>query len=471
MTGKFVVRGLGVISTLIIVRMLDPTDFGLVAIAMLVIGFGNVLTQIGVYRYLILKPEICDNDLNAAWTINIILRSMVVLGLMILAPYIAQLWGDQNITSVIRLLAIVQIISMFENVGMIYFEKNVSFKQTAKLGMVAKIGSFIVTVGAAVVLKNYMALVLGAITNALFRTVFSYYISDYRPGFSLKIDSDMFSVSSHIFLRNIIGYTRSQMDILLIGQFFGSAAAGKFNIAKTFAIMPQTELISPAMKPFFSASSKQSSDYGLVEKKFFQMLFISLSLAFPCIVGLNALAEPFTLVVLGEKWLDVIPFIGILGFIMLPFITQPLLFNLYDFKGRSKYGVLNDIFGLVAILSVFALIKPAGLMEFTELRIFVALLSFLFMTLLASMLINLSWLSLLYVIVVILIPTSIMAVSMFFVMPLLDNLSPLMLLALTAGIGGSIYAIVFWLLASVFKRFERNFIYSLYPAIVYKYTI
>ena len=471
MTGKFVVRGLGVISTLIIVRLLDPSDFGLVAIAMLVIGFGNVLTQIGVYRYLILKPEIFDDDLNAAWTINIILRSLVVLGLVVLAPYIAKLWNDQDITIVIRLLAIVQIISMFENVGMIYFEKSVSFKQSAKLDIVAKIGSFFVTVGAAFLLKNYMALVLGAITNALFRTSFSYYISNYRPRFSLKIDPDMFSVSSHIFVRNIIGYTRSQMDILLIGQFFGSAAAGKFNIAKTFAIMPQTELISPAMKPFFSASSKQSSDYNLVEKKFFQMLFISLSLAFPCILGLYALAEPFTLVVLGEKWLDVIPFIGILGFIMLPFITQPLLFNLYDFKGRSKYGVLNDIFGLVAILCAFGVVGPVGLLEFTEIRIFVAFLSFLFMTMLACILIKLSFVHLMSVMVIILIPTFLMAVGVFFIMPLLNDLSPILLLAITTCVGAGIYAFVFFLLASVFKRFGGRFLYSLYPAIIYKYTV
>ncbi|MDC8830336.1 oligosaccharide flippase family protein [Alteromonas gilva] len=470
MLGKFVVRGLGIISTLIIVRLLEPEDFGLVAIAMLIIGLGNVLANIGVYRYLILKPDICDNDLNTAWTINIILRSIIVAGLLLLAPILANLWGDQDITLVIRLLALVELISMFKNVGMITFEKAVSFKQSAKLGVIAKFGSFTVTVISAFMLRNYMALVLGAITNAAFSTLFSYYISKYRPKFSLKIDRAMFSVSNHLFLRNILGYARSQMDLLIVGQFFGSSAAGKFNIARTFAIMPQTDIISPAMQPFFSASSKQSRDYSLVEMKFYQMLFLSFSLAFPAIIGLYILSEPFTLVVLGEKWIDVTPFIGMLGFLMLPFITQPLLFNLYDFKGKSGIGILNDLFGIFAIISAVMWLQPVDLTTFVETRIFVAFLSLLFMVWLARMLIHLSWLNVLLIVLVVSIPTFTMFAALKALMPVFLNINPTVVLLSVGIIGLVIYVLMFLLIASLCKRIKSHFLHFLYPDLIYKYT-
>ena len=334
MFGKVIVRSLGVISTLILVRLLDPTDFGLVAVGMMIIGFFKVLSNAGINRYLILLDCPEDTDYDAAWTLNIILRALLLSFLALLASLLAQFFESPALEDIIYVMCVTQFFGSFRNVGMVKLERQLSYGKENKVLVVAKIVSFTVGLVAAFYFKNYYALLIGNIVNVVVDVVGSYMVITYRPKFNFNFSPEMFSYSKFLLIRNIVSYSRSQMDILLVGQHFGSAATGQFNVARQFSIMPQAEIIGPVMQPVFASLSKFKSEPKKLMLNSIQVLQICYLALIPCAFGMLAVAEPFTALVLGEKWLPVKDFIGILSFLMIVFVTQPILNNLYDITTR-----------------------------------------------------------------------------------------------------------------------------------------
>ena len=84
MFSKLIIRGLGLISTLVLVRLLTPADFGLVAIGIMVIGLFKVLSDIGVNRYLIMHDNPTDDHYSAAWTLNLLSTAILIFILVLL---------------------------------------------------------------------------------------------------------------------------------------------------------------------------------------------------------------------------------------------------------------------------------------------------------------------------------------------------------------------------------------------------
>ena len=158
MFSKLIIRGLGLISTLVLVRLLTPADFGLVAIGIMVIGLFKVLSDIGVNRYLIMHDNPTDDHYSAAWTLNLLSTAILIFILVLLAPFITHLLDEPQVTIVIRFLCLINLLSALKNVGLIKLEKEVDFKSVSKIGIYAKFVSVIVTILAAFYFKNYLAL-------------------------------------------------------------------------------------------------------------------------------------------------------------------------------------------------------------------------------------------------------------------------------------------------------------------------
>ena len=409
MLGKLIVRSLGIISTLILVRLLSPSDFGIIAIAIMLIGFFEVLSDAGINRFLILRHNPTRDDYDSAWTLNIILRACLLGILFLLAPFASSFLKNPDLTYVIQITAAINLITSFQNIGLIKLERGLQYRPQNKLLIVAKVFSFTFCLIAAFIYKNYYALLVGNFINVLIITIGSYSISDYRPRFNFSFEKSMWQFSQFNMLRNIVGYTRSQMDIFIVGNKFGDTATGQFTISRKFAMLPQTELITPAMQPIFSGLSKFKTQPKLLMKNSMQVLFLCYLILIPCAFGLLAIAEPFTAVVLGDKWLPVADYIGVLSFLMIIFITQPVLHTLYDAQNKIGKSIYSDLFGILTLLLFVYSLKISTVAAFADIRILAGLFTFLFMLVCAKFFVELK----LKVIAEIILPPMLASVIMY----------------------------------------------------------
>jgi len=390
MFSKLIIRSLGLISTLVLVRLLDPDDFGLVAIGIMVIGLFRVLSDIGINRYLIMHSNPTDEDYSAAWSLNLITKTVLIVILVFCSPFIADFLDEPEVNFVIKFLCILNLLSAFKNIGMIKLEKEVDFKSVSKIGIYGKILSVTVTIIAAVYFKNYLALLAGNAVMVLSELALSYTVAPFRPKFILKYPSGMMSYSSFLLIRNIFSFSRSQIDVLLAGKLGGSSVVGQFKVARDFSVMPLTELVTPVMRPFFATVSQLKHDRDKMVEKVYQILFLSWSVIFLSTACFIILQSEFTRVVLGSKWIEVESFIGLLAILMIPFITQAVFYMLYDLMGKTKHSIWNDIYGLSAIVLTFTLFEPTTLEEFATLRIIVGVSSFFIIVTLARLFLPIS---------------------------------------------------------------------------------
>lgn len=391
MLGKLLVRGMGIFSTLILVRILDPSDFGIMALAMMVIGFFVVITDMGVNRYLILleKPE--KKDYDSAWTLNILLRALIVGAILLSSSKIGVFLDSVELEFVLNIIAVTCFFNVFQSIKLVELERNIDFKTINQIQVTAKIFSVTATVSSALYYESYFALLIGNATSTVLMLYLSYRYTRYYPKLNFNFTKQMFTFSFLLIVRNLVGYCRSQVDTLIVGKKFGEAALGEFNISRQFAILPQTEIVGPAMQPAFSLLSTLKKDKKAFMQKIYQGLFLIYSFITPCCIGLFMLAEPFVLTILGEKWSNTIPYIGYLGFLMFPFATQVILHALYDGMAKTKYSMLTDVFGLTAIILLVVFIDFETLDSFILGRVLIGAAALVLSLVLAKTIVGLSF--------------------------------------------------------------------------------
>ena len=246
-------RVIGFVSTLILARLLAPEDFGVIAMASIVIGLIDVLLDLGVNITLIQNLDAQRDDYDTAWTVRLFQALLVAALVVLAAPLAAGYFRDERVIDVLRVLAIAIAVAGFENIGVISFQKALNFSKDYQFTIAKRMVGFLTTLAAAIVLRNYWALVLGTLAGRSFGVGFSYLIHPYRPKICLAKFRQIWRFSQWILVRGIVGYLDSEMDKLVVGRREDSDGLGSYALAAQIAAMPTTELLAPLSRVLFPA--------------------------------------------------------------------------------------------------------------------------------------------------------------------------------------------------------------------------
>ncbi len=447
--GQWIMRLSGLVSTLILVRILTPADFGLIPLAMLVIGFFDLITGIGVERYILLQDNLDDHLLNSSWTANFILKGLMVIAIYALSGHAANYFGDARLEDVLKFVCITQILPAFKNVGMVKFIKAGNFKPVTFLGIISRLFGIVTTLYFAYSLRNYWCMVYGSFVSELVGLVGSYFISNYRPKLDFKFHRHLFEFSYKLMFRGVTGYTRSKLDIFLVGHY-GTTAVGKYSVAQEFALLPLSEIISPAAVPFFSGVIQYKNDKTVFYDKVFKYLSLVYLFVIPAICGIFITAEQIADIVLGGKWVGVDNTIRWLAVLMLPFSLQGVLDILYDSFGKSGTNTFVDILGIILIGFMFYYFSLENLDEFVMARSAIGLFIFSFMILIAKIAIDFSIKKMLMILLIPCIGSLIMLLSFYYIYTNTDL--TILGLALNVLFGAFVYFISSVLLFKLLKN-------------------
>lgn len=465
--GKTTIRGLSIVSTLVLVRLLSPEDFGIMAMATIFIGFFQMLANASVNRYLILLDDPSKDDYDAAWTLAILLRFFSMLILFALSSLIADYMTTPKLTLVLNIICLTNFIAAFQSAGMIKCERDINFKPLNQIAVIAKIFATTVTLYFAVKLESYFALIIGESVSIIATVILSYLICNHKPAFNFNFDKKMFQFASFLFIRNFVGYSRSQLDTFIVGKSFGNEALGAFSIARQFSIMPQTEIFGPAMQPAFSVLSRLKNNIPQFDSKMYQALFIGYSLLVPSAFGLLYCADNFVSVVLGSQWSGVAEYIGLLAFLMIPFYTQPILNIAFDSRQKSKLSIFPDIFALVFMLVTVLYFKPSSVVFFVDLRIIIGFVTLLILFVSARLFLGLK----LRLLILTLAPSFVCSIGMFSLLHLVkvDTSIQIIDLAIEICLGGALYFFWSYVTFVILTKFWPNsFITRLVPHKLYQ---
>lgn len=303
----------GLISTLILARLLAPSDFGLVAMASSIVALTELMGAFGFDTALIQRQNASREHYDTAWTFNVIFGFAIACALIILTIPAATFYNEPRLTSIIPLLAIGALISGMENIGTVAFRKELNFNLEFRFLALKRISGFIVTIVFAFTLQTYWALIAGTITSKIVALTISYRLHEYRPKLSLAARADLFNFSKWLFISNLIGFLRSRSTDFILGRTAGTHGLGIFNVGHEIAMMPATEIVAPINRAVYPAYSKLTANKLELNSRFLEVFGFIALLTIPASFGLIAIAETAIPVLLGEKWLETIPIVRLVA--------------------------------------------------------------------------------------------------------------------------------------------------------------
>lgn len=354
-------RTIGLISMAILARLLAPADFGLIAMATAVVAIVETLGAFSFDWALVREEHLDRSKLDTAWTLR--LGIDVVLALLIAGagPFAVEFYDEPRLGPVTLLLAGVFLLSAFENIGTVYFRRELAFNKEFLLRVWGKIAGFAITVPLAYTLRSYWALLFGIAGAKATVVALSYVMHPYRPGFDLSRTRSLLGFSIWLQLNSMLDLLRTRLPDFVIGRISGTQAVGLYSIANEIAHLPSSELIAPINRAVFPGYARQVLDKGPLAQTFLNVIGLVWTIALPAALGIAAAGPLIIAVLLGEKWLDAIPILQVLAVAAATFVLYTNVSYVFLAVGKPRLTtVLNVVAVLLFIPGILILAQRLG---------------------------------------------------------------------------------------------------------------
>ena len=312
---RMVTRGLGLVSTLVLARILVPADFGLIAMATTFAAAVDALSELGLADALVRRREADRRLWDTAFTMQAI-RGVVTGAVVAAGAYPASLlFGEPRLVPVLLVVAALAVAGGFDNIGIVEFRRSLRFDMEFRLLLVPRVAQFAVTVAAALLFQSYWALLLGIAVARLGRLAMTYVVHPYRPRLALSGWRELVGFSFWTWALSIAYLALERGDAFILGPALGPAALGVYLIAAEIAVMPITEIMAPATRalfPGFAAAHHRGTDTFAAVPSVAATLLL---LIVPLSIGVSATSGHVVTGLLGPSWDAARPLIAVFAWL------------------------------------------------------------------------------------------------------------------------------------------------------------
>ncbi|MCW3476891.1 lipopolysaccharide biosynthesis protein [Limobrevibacterium gyesilva] len=310
---RLATRALGLVSTLVLVRLLMPADFGLVALATSFAQAIEAFSWLGIEEAVIREKDPPRKVYDTAFTLNMIrglVSGAVILGL---AWPAGSFFSEPRMVEVLMVLALVIALDGVENIGIVDFRREFAFRKEFQLWILPRLAGIVLTLALAAMFHSYWALIAGILAQRVLRVAFSYVMHPYRPRLSLQAWRGMLGYSLWTWAISSVGLLRNRADTILIGRMLNPAQVGIYSVGAEIAALPTTELVLPLCRAAFSGFSAGRHVEQTPGGTYLRIIGTMALLTLPAGVGISLVAEPLVALAFGAQWAQTAPLIEILA--------------------------------------------------------------------------------------------------------------------------------------------------------------
>lgn len=290
--------------TVVVIRLLKPADYGLMAMAEILVGAAALFRELGLYSALVQKRDLTDRLVEQTFGVLIVVDCSIYVGVFFLAPLLADFFGDPRLTDIVRVLGIQFPLAAIGVVQDAMLARSMRFKQKALASVAIKLGNGFTTLGFALSGAGVWALVFGALAGSLITPVALSIAARHwcRPRFSLAGMKDMLRFGGFVSITRILNYTRGKSDVFIIGKLLGTQLVGFYSIALQLASLPLAkvgEILNQVSLPAYAAVQQNMET---LRSHYYKTIRILSFISFPVFWGLSSIAPELVNVVIGRRW-------------------------------------------------------------------------------------------------------------------------------------------------------------------------
>lgn len=353
---QFGQQGLQVITIVILARLLKPSDFGLVSMAAIVIGFGSLFKDLGTSAAVIQRKTLSEELLSSIFWVNAAFGLLVTGTIYLLSPLIADFFRESRVEPLLQILSTTFFISGLSILQQAILERELAFAKLAKVEITAALVGSVVGISSALLGYGAWSLVFQSLAFSAMTTFLLWTASSWRPKFFFrwKEIKEVSSYSLNLTGFNMFNYLVRNMDYLLIGRFLGARNLGYYTLAYQIMLYPLQSISTVIGRVMFPVYATIQDDTARFRNAYLKVGGAIALVTFPMMFGLWALVEPFVLAVFGPQWTPVILLLAILAPAGMIQSVGTTVGAIYQAKGRTdwmfRWGVATGIVTISAFL-------------------------------------------------------------------------------------------------------------------------
>lgn len=303
----------GFASTLLLARLLMPADFGLVAIAVAVSSILSGVTELSLAQALIHKAEPDDEDYHTTFTLSLLRGAGLTLILSLAAWPVASIYGDPRLVPVLLAIAAGTLVTGLSNPRMVVFKRKLDFRREFIVVVSQKLVGVVAAGLVAWYTGSYWALVIGSIATEVWGVALSYVLIRYSPRLTLARWRGLLAYSVWLTLSFLVRTLNFRIDTLALGLFAPTRTVGLFTMADNLSGLATRETIAPIATTMFPAFARIADEPDRLREAYRRSSGLLAAIALVAGFGLAASAQAVIPLLIGEKWLEAVPMIRLLG--------------------------------------------------------------------------------------------------------------------------------------------------------------
>jgi teichuronic acid exporter len=353
---KFSSQFITFLVSVMMARLLVPTEFGLVAMVGVFIAVADSLKDSGMATSLVRMSAPTENDFNSVFAINLVLSIALYLLLFLLAPSIALFFNQLELSSIVRVMALRIVFNALASIQYTRLTKSMRFKEQLTVQIPSVLFSGCLGIGLAWAGCGVWSIVAQHLSQAVLAALQLWIRFPWKPTgrIDLAIAKFHFRFGYKLTLAGILDTLFQQLYNLIIGKYFTAADLGFYTRANTTKQLPVTNLslaLNKVTLPLFSEIKEDTMRLRAAYKKLMQQVLFWLA----PVMGLGiVLGEQFFRLVYTEKWLPAVPIFQILCLAGVLYPLHSYNLNILKVNGRSdlflRLEVIKKILGLIVIL-------------------------------------------------------------------------------------------------------------------------
>ena len=348
---KLLAQGIRWIVTFIVIRILLPEDYGLMAMSDVVISFFALFATAGLASALVQVRSFTQIQIQELFGLLLTINLILSIGVYLIAPYAAAFYHEERLIPVLYALLVGFLITAFETLPSALMNREMRFKALSLIDLGAALASALVTLTLALNGVGVWSLVIGYLSEMTFRVVLKFIMQPIKvwPKFSVKESLPLMRFGGMMTMGSMVWFSFVNTDMVIGGRLWPTETLGIYAVAMQISQIPLSKLTPMLKQVAFPAYSNILHQGDQIGPYFLKASGLSMFLTFPVFFGMAATANSYVPLLLGEKWLAVVLPATLIP-LTLPFrVAQELIDPAMEARGDPRGVVINWSFALFIV--------------------------------------------------------------------------------------------------------------------------
>lgn len=366
------------IVTLVLARILSPSDFGVIGIAVAVISFVHMFWEAGFAKALVQTPDDPEVAASVAFWTNVLLGVLIYALLFSVAPLLSNIFHDGRVTLVLRVLGLQVIVLSLGSVQAALSRRAFNFKVVFWARLAASLLPGVVSIPLALHGYGHWALVGGTLMGTVANVVVLWSLNSWRPkrvyDFSVALKLGKFSW--WVALEGSLSWFYVWADAMILGAYLGTKSFGLYQTGSSIVQVVFAVILTPLMPVFYSSFCRLQGNSAELKQMFFRATRLTITLALPAAGGLFVLGNPMSELLFGDKWMGLGAVISMLALVQgWMWFVGGVNAELFRSMGRPDVLPKLMVVELLFFIPAYVWAAPLGLETFLWARLLVGLIS------------------------------------------------------------------------------------------------